>query len=183
MRSLYIRDRERISFPFFLFRGHQLWLKEDSIPQWCRGGSGCTLGCWGCSCRRRPGPRPPQGPCVGQLASEAHQLAWRCALQRPHPVTPLQAQSWRDPSHTRRYRIGLEPGPCEPYPQATPRSLNKTLSGREGRREGRKEGMEGGGRRERERERGRERRQREKGRKDGGKKEKKEAENRIQDPL
>ena len=178
MRSLYIHDRERISFPFFLFRGHQLWLKEDSIPQWCRGGSGGTLGCWGCSCRR-PGPRPAQGPCVGQLASEAHQLAWRCALQRPHHVTPLQAQSWRDPSHHEMVSAWSQ-DPVSPTLRPPQGHLTKTSPsrerkrGREGEKEGRKGWREEGEERERGKEGGRGDRERKEERMEGRKKRRKE---------
>ena len=128
-------------------------------------------------------PRPKCWP-VGVRGSPVG-LTLRPAATTPcHTLAGTELEGPQPP----RDGIGLEPGPCEPYPQATPRSLNENVpqprkEKREGRREGRKEGMEGGGRREGERERGRERRQREKGRKDGGKKEKKEGENRIQDPL
>ena len=49
--------------------------------------------------------------------------------------------------------IGLEPGPCELCPHATPRSRHENIpqlrkEKREGKTEGRKAGMEGGGRRE-----------------------------------
>ena len=129
-------------------------------------------------------PRP-QGPHASQLPSKAHQLAWCCALQWPHPVTPLQAQSWKDASHHHEMVLVWSQDPVSSALMPPQGHVTKTSPswerkrGRERQKEGRQAWREGGEGRERGKEAGRGDRER----KEGGKKEKKEGENRIQDPL
>lgn len=91
--------------------------------------------------------KTPQGPRAGQLASKAHQLACRCALQQPPPVTPLQAQSWRDPSHHETV-LAWSQDPVSSTLRPPQGHLTKTSPsrerkrGREGEKEGRKEGRQ-----------------------------------------
>lgn len=117
------------------------------------------------------GQAPPPRPSCWPVAIKSSPVG---LMLRPAVATPchtLAGTELEGPQPPPRDGIGLEPGPCELCPHATPRSRHENIpqprkEKREGKTEGRKEGMEGGRRREEERKRGRERRQREKGRRE-----------------